>query len=128
MQLGAIGLAAKGKLIWWPSIKPGRWAFQSYSQKNKWALCFNASSWQFEVTPGEVIYLGEFDALRHRRQLTEQAPLSGKVSISGYGFADFFDLPEGPRFKAIDDTQLTAVREVLGRRAPLVTAPVHAAQ
>lgn len=117
---------ADGYLV--ASIKPGRWVFQSYSQQDKWALCFNATSWQFQVRPGEVVYLGEFDALGHRKQLTEQAVRLGKLAISGYGFADFFDLPEGPRFKAIDGPQLTAVSDMLSRRAPLVKAPVRAAQ
>jgi hypothetical protein len=109
-------------------IKPGRWVFQSYAQQDKWALCFNAMSLQFEVKPGEVVYLGEFDALRHRQQLTEQALQSGKVMLSGYGFADFFDLAEGPRLRPIDEIQLAAVGEMLGRNAPLVTAPVRAAE
>lgn len=117
---------ADGYLI--ASIKPGRWVFQSYSQQDKWALCFNAASWQFEVKAGQVIYLGEFDAFRHRSELTKQAAMSGKISIRGYGFADFFDLPEGPQLKAVDEIQLTAVREMLSRRAPQVTSPVHAAE
>jgi hypothetical protein len=116
---------ADGYLV--ASIKPGRWVFQSYSQQDKWALCFNAASWQFEVKSGEVVYLGEFDARSHREQLTEQAIASGKASIRGNDFADFFDLPDGPHLKAIDEAQLTAVREMLARRAPLVSAPVRAA-
>lgn len=43
-------------------------------------------------------------------------------------FADFFDLPEGPRFAPIDATQLEAVRGMLGKRAPLVTVPVRAVE
>jgi hypothetical protein len=109
-------------------IKPGRWVFQSYAQQDKWALCFNAASLQFEVKPGEVLYLGAFDALNHRRQLTEQAFRSGKTSLGGYSFADFFDLAEGPRVGPIDEGQLAAVRGMLGRTAPRVTAPVRAAE
>ena len=109
-------------------IKPGRWVFLSYAQQDKWALCFNAASRQFDVKPGEVVFLGQFDAAHHRRELTEQAVLSGKMSLTGYGFADFFDLPDGPQFEAIDDAQLAAVREMLARKAPGVTAPVRAAQ
>ncbi len=108
-------------------VKPGRWVFQSYSQQDKWALCFNAASSQFDVKPGQIVYLGEFDALRHRQQLTITAIRSGKSSISGYGFADFFDLAEGPAFKPIDQQQLDAVRAMLARTAPAVTAPVVAA-
>lgn len=106
-------------------IKPGRWVIQSYSQQDKWALCFNSSSVQFEVKPGEVVYLGRFDALFHRQQLTEQAVNSGRISISGYGFADFFDLPDGPRFSAVNEADMTAVRAMLTRQAPGITAPVH---
>jgi hypothetical protein len=108
-------------------IKAGHWVYVSYQQQDKWALCFNAASWQFDVKPGEVVYLGEFDAQSHRRQLTEQAILHGKTSISGYGFADFFDLPEGPKLKPVDDAQLADVRAMLARNAPQITAPVRAA-
>lgn len=106
-------------------IKPGQWVIQSYLQQDKWALCFNSVSVQFEVKPGEVLYLGRFDALFHRQQLTEQAISSGRTTIRGYGFADFFDLPDGPRFSAIDDSEMAAVRAMLARQAPGITAPVH---
>ena len=109
-------------------IKPGRWVFLSYAQQDKWALCFNAASIQFEVKPGEVVYLGELDATAHRRQLTEQAVMSGKISITGYGFADFFDLPEGPRLAPVGEAELAGVRAMLRQRAPGVTAPVRGAE
>lgn len=110
------------------SIKPGRWVFQSYSQQDKWALCFNAKTWQFDVKPGEVVYLGEFDAAAHRNQLTMQAVSSGQVSISGYGFADFFDLPDAPQFKPIDEKQLADMKAALTSYASKVTAPVRAVE
>jgi hypothetical protein len=106
------------------AIKPGRWVIQSYSQQDKWALCFNASSLQFAVRPGEVVYLGKFNALFHRRQLTIEAVKSGRTSLSGYGFADFFDLPNAPRFESIDEAQMTAVKAMLTHQAPGITAPV----
>lgn len=109
-------------------IKPGRWVFQSYSQQDKWSLCFNAASSQFDVKSGEVVYLGEFDALKHRQELADQALSSGRRAIRSSSFADFFDLPEGPRFRPIDEAQLDAVREMLSRRGRQITAPVHAAE
>ncbi len=115
---------ANGYLI--APIKPGRWVVQSYSQQDKWALCFNAASLQFEVKPGEVVYLGQFDAVAHRDQLTRQAVSSGKISMSTYDFADFFDLPDPPRFASVDDAQLANVRQMLAQYAPGVTAPVRA--
>lgn len=109
------------------TIKPGRWVFQSYAQQDLWALCFNASTWQFDVKPGEVVYLGAFDAEHHRGELEQAAMLSGRGSITGYGFADFFDLAEGPRFAPVDETQLEAVRAAITTHAPGVSAPVRAA-
>ena len=108
-------------------IKPGHWVYVSYQQQDKWALCFNAASLQFDVKPGEVVYLGKFDAISHRQQLTRQAILTGRTSVSGYGFVDFFDLSEGPKLNPVDDAQLAEARAVLARNAPLVTAPVRAA-
>jgi hypothetical protein len=106
-------------------VKPGQWVFQSFSQQDKWALCFNARTWQFALKPGEVVYLGRFDAAAHRAELVRQAVTTGKVSIRGYGFADFFDLADAPKFDAIDDTQLDGVRAMLSSNAPKVTAPVR---
>jgi hypothetical protein len=109
-------------------IKPGRWVFQSYSQQDKWALCFNAKSLQFEVKAGQVIYLGELDAVREREELTIEAMRSGKGSISGYGFADFFDLSEGPHLKPVDEAQLAAVTAVLQRSGTSTSGGVVAAE
>jgi hypothetical protein len=108
-------------------VKPGRWVYTGYSQQDKWTLCFNAKSLQFEAKPGDAIYLGEFDSIASRRELTVQAFSTGKFSINSYGFADFFDLPEGPLLKPIDDEQLAAVQEVVHLRLPLVVPPVKAA-
>lgn len=116
---------AEGYIV--TALKPGRYVFLSYSQQDKWALCFNARTVQFEVKPGEVVYLGELDAAAHRQELTEEAVRSGKVSISGYGFADFFDLPGGPRLAPVGEAELATVRSVLARQAPGVTAPVRTA-
>ncbi len=107
-------------------IKPGGWVVQSYSQQDSWALCFNAASLQFTVGAGEILYLGRFDAPFHRAQLTREVLKSGKLSIRGSGFADHFDLADGPRFDPADAAQLDAVRAMLAQRAPGVTAPVRA--
>lgn len=108
-------------------IKPGRWIFVDYSEQDNWALCFNAGSWQFDVKAGQVLFLGRFDSLLHHQQLVQEVVRAGKVSISRYAFADFFDLSDSPRFDPVDEGQLNAVQEMLRQRAPLVTAPLIAA-
>ncbi|MCP5397339.1 MAG: hypothetical protein H6918_11540 [Sphingomonadaceae bacterium] len=109
-------------------VKPGRWVFQSYSQQDRWALCFNASTLQFEAKAGEVIYLGELDSRFHRAQLSAETMKSGKYIISGSGFADFFDLSSGPRLHPVDETQLQTVRTSLAEHTPKITAPVRAVE
>lgn len=109
-------------------IKPGRWVYQAYSQQDKWTLCFNAISRQFEVKPGEVVFLGEFDAGFHRDELTLKSTMSGQIFLSQYDFAAYFDLASGPKLGEIDALQLEAVRDMLRQNAPLVTAPVRAAE
>lgn len=109
-------------------LKPGRWVFQSYSQQDKWALCYNAHSLQFDVKPGEIVYLGEFDANRSRQELTDEAVRHGKISIGGYDFADFFDLAEEPHFAPVTDDQLDSVREMLSRTNPTLPKQVVAAR
>jgi hypothetical protein len=74
-----------------------------------------------------VVYLGTFDALTQRAQLTQRAVQSGRTSIRGSGFVTFFDLPAPPGLGAIDDDQVAKAREMLKLRAPLITAPVRAA-
>lgn len=128
-HLGGVLLEAKPKHMpdgyMMATIKPGRWVVMSYSQQDIWALCFNANSLQFEVRPGEVLYLGRFDSLAHRRQLTEEATRSGRTSVSTASVVEFFDLTQGPLFQSVDQGQLDEVKGVLGRTAPLVTAPVR---
>lgn len=108
-------------------IKPGRWVYQAYQQQDKWTLCFNAATLQFDVKPGEVVYLGEFDGFAHRDWLTRKVRTSGRGTISGYGFVDFFDLEGPPTIKPIDDAGIAAVNTMLATQAPQVSAPVRAA-
>jgi hypothetical protein len=50
-------------------VDPGRYAFSSVAQQRAWVGCFHEHSLSFEVGPGEVVYLGVFDAAPHLAQI-----------------------------------------------------------
>lgn len=107
------------------TVKPGTWVFQDFSQQDRWALCFQDGSRQFDVAAGEVVYLGAFDALAHAIDLQRTAILTMRTSTTG--FEHFFDNVEPPRFAPIGDDDLGAVRAMLAANTPNTTAPVRAA-
>lgn len=107
------------------TVKPGTWVFQDFSQQDNWALCFQDDSRQFTVGAGEVVYLGEFDARAHARDLRNIAVGTGRASTTS--FEHFFDHIAAPRIAPIGEAELDAVRATLAARVPGTTAPVRAA-
>lgn len=107
------------------TVKPGTWVFQDYSQQDSWALCFQDDSRQFTVGAGEVVYLGEFDARAHARDLQNIAVGTGRARTTS--FEHFFDHITAPRIAPVSETGLAAVRATLAARVPNTTAPVRAA-
>lgn len=107
------------------TVKPGTWVFQDYSQQDSWALCFQDDSRQFTVGAGEVVYLGEFDARAHARDLQNIAVGTGRARTTS--FEHFFDHITAPRIAPIGEAGLAAVRATLAARVPNTTAPVRAA-
>ena len=107
------------------TVKPGTWVYQDFSQQDFWALCFQDSSLQFNVAAGEVVYLGEFDAVAHARDLQVTAIRTGRTSTKGV--EHFFDNIAPPRLAPISENELGKVRALLAANAPNTTAPVRAA-
>ena len=107
------------------TVKPGTWVYQDFSQQDFWALCFQDSSLQFDVKAGEVVYLGEFDAAAHSRDLQFTAIKTGRTSTQSV--EHFFDNVAAPRLAPISDDELGKVRAMLAANAPNTTATARAA-
>ncbi|UKK83745.1 hypothetical protein L7H23_14380 [Sphingopyxis sp. BSN-002] len=107
------------------TVKPGTWVFQDFSQQDRWALCFQDGSRQFDVAAGEVVYLGEFDALAHAIELQRIAVMTLRTSTTG--FEHFFENVTPPRLTPAGEADLDAVRAMLTARSPGTTAPLRAA-
>jgi hypothetical protein len=108
-------------------VKPGTYAFQSFSQQDYWALCFNGGSLQFTVRAGEVLYLGDFDAARHAMELQTLAVTTGRVSTRGSNAVHFFDTVTPPLFAPTDEAELARVAAMVKARMPKTNVAPKAA-
>jgi hypothetical protein len=108
-------------------IKPGTYAFTGFARQDFWTLCFHDGSLQFTIKPGEVLYLGTFDASAHVREVMQKAVLSGRVSTRGEP-VDFFDEVTPPRFHAPTDEELADVAAMMKTAMPGTTVAPQAVQ
>lgn len=109
----------KGYLV--SDIRPGTYAVMQFSRQDKWALCYHADTLQFTVRPGEVLYLGEFDARRHLAQLESMVIGSGQTSLNNIQVAHYFDGIERPAFGAVSESELAEVAAAMKTIMPRTT-------
>jgi hypothetical protein len=108
------------------AVKPGTYAFQSFYQQDYWGLCFNGGSLAFTVKPGEVLYLGAFDALKYAAELQGLAISNHQTSTRGQA-VEYFDTVTPPALSAVDDADLAAVAAMMRSRMPNTTVAPRAA-
>lgn len=101
-------------------LKPGTYAFRDLSRQDFWALCFNDASLQFTVRPGEVVYLGELDVVKHVAELQRLATETGQLSTRGQP-VHFFDGVSPPAFAPVDAAGLAAAAAMVRLRMPGTT-------
>lgn len=109
-------------------VKPGTYAFQSFSRQDFWALCFNGDSLQFTVKPGEVLYLGEFDARRHAIELEQLAVMTGRTTSRNNNPIHFFDTVSPPAFAPVDEAGLASAAAMVKARMPKTSVAPTAAR
>lgn len=108
-------------------VKPGTYAFRDFSRQDYWALCFNGGSRHFTVKPGELLYLGEMDVVRHAAELERTAMMTGQMSTSGK-LVHFFDNVTPPILSPVGDAELAAVAAMVRARMPRTSVAPKAAQ
>jgi len=107
-------------------VKPGTYVFKEFSEQDRWTLCFNGASRSFTVKPGEILYLGEFDAATHEVELQGRTVMSGQTVIRGHGFVSFFDTVAPPRVTPPDEAGLAAAVALVKARLPKSTSAPQA--
>jgi len=112
-------LFSQGYLV--SDLKPGTYVVTDLSRQDLWALCFHDNSLQFTVKPGEVLYLGDFDAAFHVAELQGKAMASGKISLRQGSLAHFFDDVTPPKFSPGTADDLAVVAAMMRSAMPKTT-------
>lgn len=113
-------LFAQGYLV--SDLKPGTYVVTDLSRQDLWALCFHDNSLQFTVKPGEVLYLGDFDAGFHVMELERMTVSSGRTMVRQGNVAHFFDNVTPPRFTPGTAADLPLVAAMMQAAMPKTTA------
>ena len=87
-------------------------------QRSRWNT---ADSVQFTIRPGEVVYLGDFDAHFHVAELEQMAISTGRTRLRQGNLAHFFDGVTPPRLKPGTEVDLPQVAAVLRAAMPKTT-------
>jgi hypothetical protein len=109
-------------------LKPGTYAFQSFSRQDSWILCFNENSLHFTVRPGEVLYLGEMNSEKHVRELERLAISTGRTRTRKSEPINFFDGVSTPDLSPVDDAELVAVAAMVKAKMPKTTVAPKATE
>lgn len=112
-------LFANGYLV--SDVKPGTYVITDFSRQDLWALCFHDNSVQFTIKPGEVLYLGDFDARYHVMELKLMAVSSGRTTLRQGNLAHFFDGVSPPRLTPGTEADLPPVAAAMRATMPRTT-------
>lgn len=115
------------------SVRPGSFVYRAWTSQTAWAVCFHADTLSFDVGPGEVVFLGNFDGSVHSRELQVNALLNGDFSVTTnrgnpIEFHHYFDDISPPDVTPPTAESLDAATRWLNSTMPNVTAPVRSAE
>ena len=63
-------------------VTPGTYVIKGLSQQDFWTACYQDNSLRFDVRPGEIVYLGEFDPGPGLTTIQKQARENGETTTS----------------------------------------------
>jgi hypothetical protein len=118
------------------TVPPGTYAFQFIEQQNIWSLCFSNRSLAFTVNAGDAVFLGDFDARAHLKQLEELAIKHNEIKSFTGTMNDYFDPeilspqisapgPTTPDFLAAKQYEAAAMPSLRGRLQPVRYRPAN---
>ncbi|MBV9931587.1 MAG: hypothetical protein JO013_11675 [Alphaproteobacteria bacterium] len=109
-------------------VKPGSYVIQQVVQQGRWGVCFYAKTLEFDVKPGQAVYLGTFDAARPLRELRRHALATKQLYAGGFTVHNYFDDITPPGFAEPEDATLPDVRAFIAEQMPRTTATPVLAQ
>ncbi|HKX64331.1 MAG TPA: hypothetical protein VJM78_03415 [Rhizomicrobium sp.] len=110
------------------SVAPGTYVVTSLAQQTWWTACFQDGTYSFEVKPGEVVYLGTFNALPSLVALSLHVKREGPSMTSRSVY--YFDRNPVPNFSfsANREAELAQAQGYVKAQMPHVDAPVALAE
>jgi len=111
-------------------VKPGTYVVSRFTVQDHWALCFQESTYSFNVQPRESLFLGEFDARKYSADLQRRMFAAGATRLSGnssgvYNFVVFHDVPQIIIAQPADTRALQLVESGLTTALPAGSAPLR---
>ncbi len=100
------------------TVKPGTYVLRDVSQQLAWGLCFHADTLQFDVRPGEVVYLGSFDGETPIRELQREAIAHMDLVARSGTVHHYFDDVTPPTFTAATAEDMDRVRAFVANSMP----------
>ena len=105
------------------SVKPGPYVFGTFAVKYQWAGCFHKETLSFEIKPGEVLFLGQFDPLLPSAEVLREAAKAGQFkAYAGSSRFEYMDNISAPRLKQPDERNLAEVRKYAAAELPQIRA------
>lgn len=92
------------------TLSPGRYRLDSVWQQARWGACLENGTFEFDVKPGEIAYIGTLHTDVLFRSLQNQATASGNAVQRGTSYFLSRDGTDRPWIDGNDETGLAAAR------------------
>jgi len=108
------------------SVKPGPYVFGTFAVKYQWAGCFHKDTLSFEIKPGEVLFLGQFDPVLPSAEVLREAAKAGQFkAYAGSSRFEYMDNISAPRLKQPDERSLAEVRKYAAAELPQIRGAIQ---
>jgi hypothetical protein len=112
------------------NVKPGPYLFVVYSQQLAWAACLHKATLAFDVRPGEIVFLGEFDPTPQSAFMAQEASKNGEQTATYGELYWYYDSVPPPAlgFPKGKAEELSAAEQYVRSNLPKVQGPIRAAE
>jgi hypothetical protein len=100
-----VPIAVGGEIYVGRTLSPGRYRLDQISQQEAWVLELSKNTYEFDVKPGKIVYLGKLQNRELLEALGKAASKFGKLTLRGESF-DTASSDIQPVFSSRDDAGL----------------------
>jgi hypothetical protein len=96
-------------------VKPGRWSLRALSQQSRWNMCYWKDIPSFEVRPGHITYVGDWDGERALSRLQEIVVRRGHTVSQGRQYFWYWEDGRAPPLHGGTDPESRRAAEAFAR-------------